>query len=146
MLAPVASQAQEPSESDWTSSCVSAGTGLCELTKEIRQGDIVAASVSVLHARGDLWLQYLVPVGIGIEQGVSVAVDDGEPHATRLTNCTAAGCVGHMILSDGLLTEMKKGAKINLAFSSASHHDSFTISFSLTGFSTAFGGFYRWPG
>lgn len=120
----------------WNVACLS--PQVCELKSEIFLNEIVAARVSVVNIRGQLILQYTLPLGIDISQGILISIDEGPGFQTRLVNCTDLGCIGTIDLTSEIVQSMKGGNNLNLLYTAAQNQDTFSIPFSLSGFTAGF--------
>lgn len=61
----------------------------------------------------------IVPLGILLQSGVQLKIDDGEPFKFQIRYCDNAGCFGYVDLNDGILNTMRSGKKIVLTFQAA---------------------------
>lgn len=77
-----------------------------------------------------------LPLGVLLEPGVTVAVDDGEPTTLRYRLCNNGGCIATFELRDELKTALMKGqtAKIVLV---TGDQKQLTVDVSLSGFTAA---------
>lgn len=129
---------ETPEEADgWHLSCLA--QSVCEIRRDITHNSEVAASLKVLNSNSNFWLQYIIPVGISIEQGIQISVDAGEMLVSTISNCTVRGCAGRIDLSPDFVAQMKRGGSLNVFFVDPRSHEIFTIQFSLSGFNNAFG-------
>lgn len=135
-LAGQASAQAEISNSGWSVDCLS--PRFCEMKYEIRQGDAVAATFSVVHVRGQMFLQYEIPLGIDLTRGVTIGIDAEPPVETELLNCTGFGCVGTAPMTSKLVDDMKRGSSLQLVFSNPNSRDVLAIPVSLAGTAAAF--------
>ena len=78
----------------------------------------------------------ILPLGILLENGIVMKIDDEKPAVFKVRFCTNSGCVAYVNLDKKLLTSMKKGKNINFIFKSSVGQD-VNIVMSLKGFTWA---------
>ncbi|MCB9973085.1 MAG: invasion associated locus B family protein [Rhodospirillales bacterium] len=61
----------------------------------------------------------ILPLGVLLEPGVRMQIDDGQVYQFTFRYCGAGGCVAVIRLSDALIAEMKKGNAATIQFMSA---------------------------
>lgn len=81
----------------------------------------------------------VLPLGILLQPGVEMRIDDGKPYAFKIRYCTEAGCFAYVNLDKDLLETMRKGTSANFAFKAADGKD-VNLSMTLSGFGTALKG------
>ncbi len=121
----------EIAETNWTKRCQKdAKTGkemknFCEIAKRIQ---VKGAGTRIAEmaigfplnkegkkskaARGVI----ILPLGILLESGVVMKIDDNKPASFKPRFCTKDGCVAYINLNEKILGTMKNGNKLNLAF------------------------------
>lgn len=148
--APAADQAagaaaQTPPANDWIKLCgedKNTKKQVCFVQRELRtdSGQFLA-SAGVRSADGEarriLLLQ--TPVGMLIQPGMRVQVDDGKQDAAKYTICFPNACFAELPITDAFVTSMKKGGDLVLT---TLNQQAKAISFklSLKGFTQAFDG------
>ncbi|WP_175502277.1 invasion associated locus B family protein [Aliiroseovarius crassostreae] len=131
-------QEKAPAEAGWGVTCLT--DRVCELKTEIVSGATVAARVSIIHVRGEFWLQYTIPLGVDLRRGIQLSIDDGESFETTITSCTAYGCTGRLDLTPEIIESMQQGNILRIFFVRPSVQRVFLIPFSLVGFTAGFVG------
>ena len=79
----------------------------------------------------------ILPLGISLEPGVTLKVDDGKPSPFKVSFCTTGGCVANVDLNKDLLDSLHKGKAINLFFKTSDGRDVQLI-MGLTGFEKSY--------
>jgi invasion protein IalB len=85
---------------------------------------------------GALLLQ--IPLGVSIQAGIKLRVDDAEIEALEIQTCDAGGCYAGGPLSEKLLGAAKAGKLLNVEFSDTQQR-AVSVNFVLDGFSAAYG-------
>lgn len=78
-----------------------------------------------------------LPLGIMIDPGISMKIEDGKPFVFRPAFCTNEGCITFVNLDKDILNSMKKAKKITFDFKTADGRDA-SLAMSLVGFDKAF--------
>jgi invasion protein IalB len=78
----------------------------------------------------------ILPLGIMLQSGATMKIDDGKPFAFTSRFCTAAGCFSLINISPALLDTMQKGKKLSLSFKTPDEKDAHVV-MDLTGFEKA---------
>lgn len=136
LAAPAVSQESGPQAPEWAAQCLD--TRVCEMRSEIIANNNVAARLSVLNYRGRFMVQYTIPLGVDIDQGVFLQVDENAPIEAAVDSCAGNGCTGTIGLNTPIIQSMKAGSNVVILFSSSVNQDSFAITFSLRGFTARF--------
>lgn len=84
------------------------------------------------NARGAVAL----PLGIMLDQDVSMKIDNNKPVAFRLQYCTNAGCFSFLSLNETVIDEMKKGDTLHFYFKSMTGQN-VDLTLKLSGFGKA---------
>ncbi len=58
----------------------------------------------------------ILPLGILLESGIVMKVDDKKPASFKVRFCTQNGCVAYVNLNDKILSSIKNGDKLNFGF------------------------------
>ncbi len=58
----------------------------------------------------------ILPLGILLEPGMQMIIDEGEPFTFRPRYCNANGCFAFLSLSDELLEKLKRGSQASILF------------------------------
>ena len=109
-------------ESGWQTRCEKNDAKKCEAYDFLGVKDsksriaefAVAFPESKSVARGVI----ILPLGILLESGVNMSVDDGKPYAFKVRYCTEAGCFAYIKMESALLETMKKGTNIKFQLKS----------------------------
>lgn len=78
----------------------------------------------------------VLPLGILLQPGVEMKIDEGKAYAFKVRYCTQAGCFAYVNLDQALLDLMKNGEVARFVFKSADGKD-VNLSMPLTGFGKA---------
>ena len=65
----------------------------------------------------------ILPLGVMLEPGATMAVDDGKPFAFKSRFCTQSGCFAFVNMNKDILETMKNGKELNVFFKTADNHD-----------------------
>jgi len=57
-----------------------------------------------------------LPLGMMLESGATMKVDDGDVYSFRMRNCSAKGCHALLNLNDNLVKQFKAGNKVTVTF------------------------------
>ena len=124
---------QEITERGWTLRCPDVKKGekkYCEIFQRLDMKDAADARVAEFAigfpedekknvARGVI----VLPLGILLESGVAMKIDDNEPFVFKTRYCTNAGCFSYVSLSKDLLTSLRKGKTVTFQFKSFAGQD-----------------------
>ncbi len=145
-FAPAAAAAPKDGQAfqDWMVKC-EGGEGVTErcfafqniVVTESRQQLLVLAA-GYLGPKGEPWVILTVPLGVLLQSGLALKVDEGERFDTVFKICTAKGCEAGIPLDDDLLRLMKAGLVARIAFLDAITGRQITVPVSLKGFSASF--------
>ncbi len=58
----------------------------------------------------------IVPLGILLQPGMTMKVDDGKEYKFQVRYCDGNGCFGYVDLNDELLGALRKGTKLTVTF------------------------------
>lgn len=61
----------------------------------------------------------VLPLGILLDEPLSMKIDDGKPMSFRVRYCTAAGCVAYVAINKSMLETMRNGKKTSFDFKTA---------------------------
>lgn len=78
----------------------------------------------------------VMPLGILLEAGAQIKIDDGKPLKFHARYCDLNGCLGFLDLDEPLLDSMRKGTKVVLSFV-AMNNKTINVEISLKDFATA---------
>ena len=81
---------------------------------------------------------FILPMGILLEPGVKLTIDDGNPLAFQVRYCLPNGCYAYVSLNDDLLGRMSKGTKATVEIVRA-NGEPLKIPMPLKGFTKALG-------
>jgi invasion protein IalB len=81
----------------------------------------------------------VLPLGILLEPGVAMKIDDGKPFVFKARYCVNAGCFSYINLDKSILDSMKKGKLASFFFKTAEGQD-VNLIMNLTGFEKAMKG------
>lgn len=78
----------------------------------------------------------ILPLGILLEDGVTMRIDDGKPYVFKVRYCTNDGCVAFLKVDNALVAAMDKGKQITFSMKSAVGQN-VNLVLSLSGFGKA---------
>jgi invasion protein IalB len=65
----------------------------------------------------------IMPLGVLLEPGATMAIDNGTPFSFKSRFCIQAGCYAFVNLKKNILDSMKKGKNLNIYFKTADNRD-----------------------
>lgn len=111
----------EPSQPDWTKVCgkdPGSGKEICYTTRDFvsDQGQPVLA-VAVYDVKGEpaKMIRFLLPLGLLIQPGVRVQIDQGQGTEGRFALCFPNGCFVEVPAKDTDIAALKKGTNLNVS-------------------------------
>ncbi len=78
----------------------------------------------------------VLPLGMLLQSGVEMKIDEGKPFAFKIRYCTQAGCFAYVNLDKALLDLMRNGTAAHFQFKAADGKD-LTLQMPLSGFGKA---------
>ncbi|HZD27002.1 MAG TPA: invasion associated locus B family protein [Alphaproteobacteria bacterium] len=81
---------------------------------------------------------FTLPLGIALPDGMLLQVDQGEVMRLQIEVCNRAGCHTRLQLAKAMLTSMKQGKQVKVAFDNG-QRKRITVPVSLAGFTAALG-------
>ena len=99
---------------------------------------VLTVAVGYLGPQGEPWVILTVPLGVLLQSGVALKVDDGERFDALFKICTAKGCEAGIPPEDDVLWLLKAGLVARIAFLDGITGRQITVPVSLKGFSAAF--------
>jgi len=112
-LAPVVGEQPLLSFSSWSKSCETSRDGkqTCTTSKEGRvdSGMVVVAAELVEGQGNSKTLRVSLPLGMSIQPGTRVIVDNGQPINAAYTSCFADGCIAEYEASYDLVAKLRNG-------------------------------------
>ena len=124
---------------DWVFRCqaVTATQSNCfidqSLAEEKSKREIARLTLRKVGADGDLALLVRVPLGVHLATGLAGKVDNGEQFAFIWQSCTQQGCVGAVMVEEGLRWALAKGKDLMIGFKVRPDSKTLTIKASLDG-------------
>ena len=107
---------------DWTLQCISTDfdNKRCELTQILFEKKtmkpVVKFQISMPLNLKYLMLTVTVPLGIDLQSGVQVSIDNSESISMQLRSCFQGGCVAILKIDEVLLSRLKKGNMLSIIF------------------------------
>jgi invasion protein IalB len=97
------------------------------------------AQIRILQPRkdGKGSLIALLPLGLNLEMGVKAAVDETQSVDVRISTCLPRGCLAQIDLTPEVITKLKAGVTLGLAFDIISVRKRVSLNSSLSGVSSA---------
>jgi invasion protein IalB len=140
-------QGQQPnvestSYEDWVVQCrVENGqTGPCRMGQGVRNSDNQQEIMQVIVARtpqqGPI-ANFVVPLGVNLQAPLEIAVDGNQLGQATYVSCVQRGCVARMQVSDGMLSAMKQGRRLQVTLT-GQRGNTRTVPASLLGFTDAY--------
>lgn len=140
---PAAAPAQKPiemQETGWTKRCQDKDKKQCEIFQLLAVKDSKARVAEFALGfpeeknigRGGV----ILPLGILLEDGVTLKIDEGKPYLFKVRYCANDGCVAFLKVDDTLLSSLQKGKQITLSMKSATGQN-INLVLSLSGFGKA---------
>ena len=99
---------------------------------------LLTVAVGYLGPKGEPWVILTVPLGVLLQSGVALKVDEGPRFDAPFKICTAKGCEAGIPPEDDVLWLMKAGLVARIAFLDGITGRQITVPVSLKGFSAAF--------
>ena len=140
-------QGQQPnvestSYEDWVVQCrVENGqTGPCRMGQGVRNSDNQQEIMQVIVARSPQQgpiANFVVPLGVNLQAPLQIAVDGNQLGQATYVSCVQRGCVARMQVSDGMLSAMKQGRRLQVTLT-GQRGNTRTVPASLLGFTDAY--------
>jgi invasion protein IalB len=140
-------QGQQPnvestSYEDWVVQCrVENGqTGPCRMGQGVRNSDNQQEIMQVIVARSPQQgpiVNFVVPLGVNLQTPLQIAVDGNQLGQATYVSCVQRGCVARMQVSDGMLSAMKQGRRLQVTLT-GQRGNTRTVPASLLGFTDAY--------
>jgi invasion protein IalB len=128
--------------SGWRVECANDGKVLdCRAINRVHQREtqqlIAAVAIRILPDTKKPVLAIQLPLGIQVSEQVTMQVDQGKAERHPVQTCTPTGCILGANASDALLTAMRGGKDLKVAFQSATRQ-TITVTMPLAGFGLAY--------
>lgn len=116
-------KAQEIAESEWTKRCNEKDKKSCEVFKILVEKNSKARIVEMAFGypkddsklkKGTVRAGVILPLGIVLETGVGLQIDDGKLMTFPPHYCLSTGCYALVNIEKDILDTMKKGKTLNL--------------------------------
>lgn len=127
LVVTAARAADAPAQPAWNGRCVAPARSApadCRMEQRlVAQETGQMLSLAVVEVPGETrepTLQLLLPTGLSLTDGVSLAIDDHEALPLPLQFCDAGGCLARLDVDASLLERMKKGREMVIQATSAS--------------------------
>ena len=140
-------QGQQPnvestSYEDWVVQCrVQNGqNGPCRMGQGVRSSDNDQEIMQVIVARSPQQgpiMNVVVPLGVNLQAPLQVGVDGNQLGQADYVSCVQRGCVARMQVSDGMLSAMKQGRRLQITLT-GQRGNTRTVPASLLGFTDAY--------
>ncbi|MBK1667977.1 hypothetical protein CKO28_08000 [Rhodovibrio sodomensis] len=141
-------QGQQPniestSYEDWVVQCrvqPNGPNGPCRMGQGVRnsqnQQEIMQVIVARTPQQGPI-VNFIVPLGVNLQAPLTVAVDGNQLGQADYVSCVQRGCVARMQVSDGMLSAMKQGRRLQVTLT-GQRGNTRTVPASLLGFTDAY--------
>ena len=112
---------EKPSGPGWAVECTNPGDALvCKTVQNIfltkTRQKLLSVSVSKPKGGKDLAMLIQLPHGLFLPAGLTLKVDDKKPKELAVQTCDRAGCYAGSALDQALLTKLKSGSVLQIAF------------------------------
>lgn len=144
----VAASAAEPQKfGDWILRCDSPVEGkgdVCYLNQTINykkgkvKGRLLDVKIGTVGGGKDFFAVLMLPLGLSLQSGAALQVDDAKQVPLTILTCTKAGCRSQLKMTGELLTGFRKGVKLKIGFIPFRGKRTVVVEASLTGFTSAF--------
>jgi invasion protein IalB len=107
---------------DWLVRCGRAGSQgpeVCEMQQQQTDKEgrtVMAVAVGTVPGSSDLGLLIILPLGISLPPGVTIAVDDGPEMPLQVERCERQGCRIERLVEPALLNRLKSGREAKVFF------------------------------
>lgn len=144
----VAASAAEPRKfGDWVLRCESPGKGksdVCYLNQTLNitkgkvKGRLLDVKIGTFGKGKDVFAVLMLPLGLSLQKGAALQVDDAKQVPLTIQTCTKAGCRSQLKMTDELLAGFRKGTKLKIGFIPFPGKRTVVVEASLTGFTAAY--------
>ena len=134
----VPTAAQQTLPSDWQVSC---RKGDCNMSNTINNGQGIVTNLNIYMVGRTPVLEYLIPLGMGLERGVVLQIDGQQAFRTSLLTCRANGCSGFVKLEKRLLDRLLGGGVLRVAFQNFADRKYYSFNFGLRDFASRYTAF-----
>jgi invasion protein IalB len=134
---------ESTSYEDWVVQCRTQNgqTGPCRMGQGVRNSDsqqeIMQVIVSQPPQQSGPIVNFVVPLGVNLRAPLQIAVDGNQLGQAEYVSCVQRGCVARMQVSDGMLTAMKQGRRLQVTLT-GQRGNTRTVPASLLGFTDAY--------
>ena len=144
----VAASAAEPRKfGDWILRCESPAEGksdVCYLnqtlnmTKGKAKGRLLDVKIGTFGEGKDFFALLMLPLGLNLQAGAALQIDDAKQVPLAIQTCTKAGCRSIVKMTDELLAGFRKGVKLKIGFIPFPGKRTVVVEASLIGFTAAY--------
>jgi invasion protein IalB len=100
------------------------------------QQEIMQVIVARTPQQGPI-ANFVVPLGVNLQAPLEIAVDGNQLGQATYVSCVQRGCVARMQVSDGMLSAMKQGRRLQVTLT-GQRGNTRTVPASLLGFTDAY--------
>lgn len=135
----------EPTQPDWVKVCgrdPSNNQEICYTTRDFvsDQGQpVMAVAVYDIKGQPQKLVRFLLPIGLLLQPGIRMGVDQGQPLSGRYQICFPNGCFAEITANDATVTALKRGTNINVSVQNQAARE-VTFQVPLDGFAKGFDG------
>ena len=139
---PLNANAQDNSENAWMHRCSGEDNKKrCEIAQRLSAKEsgqrVVEIAITRLPEKDKVRAVMVLPLGVAIQPGIRLRVDDGKTYSAGISHCLQDGCYAYLEIPGKLLKAMKRGKAVRLAM--ATHQGKqMTIPMSLMGFTASY--------
>ena len=124
---------QEAAPENWQVACAD-NTCVASATSQVSRG----FSLLVYEIDATPVIEIITPLGISLQTGVRLLVDQKQSFPTKLLSCELDGCRAFSTLSPALLASLKRGLSLEIVVETSKSRETLAFKFSLNGFTKAF--------
>lgn len=145
MSGPALSQKNDSNKGAWQYRCADGEDGAekrCEMAQRLSESEsgkrvVEFVLTDVTGEDGQHRAVIVLPLGVAIQPGVRLRVDEGESYGFNISHCLPDGCIAIVDLPQSLVTEMKRGKTAKLVMKTF-QGKTVAMNLSLTGFTKAY--------
>ncbi len=126
---------------DWSYQCKQKGkVKRCVLVQnpKLKNGQqILTLIITKAPETGKIWLIAHTPLGVYLPTGLVFSIDGGVKQSIPFRICTPQGCEANVVMSKGLVQDIKTGIQMKVGFKDGRKYQEIVIDVSLLGLTNA---------
>ena len=135
LLFSVASMGRAEAVNPWVISCPGE---TCTMRASVQSDAGVAFTALIYSVDQNPVIEVLTPLGIYLQHGVKLLVDEKTVFPTKMLSCELDGCRAFSRLSPSLLSSLKQGLKMQIVVVTARTRETLAFEVSLVGFTKTY--------